>query len=94
MRTIFFDCPKCHAGLTVVQTEWLMAQVQKDQAQIAALREALEAIKTAINDEEDGSGSYWPARKFLDDRGIYNGDLNDLRVLYAVTKTALGKQGE
>lgn len=55
--------------------------------QLADARKALEVLKTALNDGE--GGNYWPARKFLDERDIYHGDLNDLRVLHAVVKAAL-----
>lgn len=49
--------------------------------------EALRIISAAIADGD--GGSYWPARKFLDDRGIYHGDLNDERVLDAVARAVL-----
>lgn len=53
----------------------------------AELVAALEVIRTALNDGE--GGNYWPARKFLDERGIYNDDLYDLRVLDRVAAAAL-----
>lgn len=65
-----------------------LAKEIMDQKEInAALVEALEVIKTALGDGE--GGSFWPARKFLDDRNIYHGDLNDLRVLDRVARAAL-----
>lgn len=59
------------------------------EKQLAEARAALDVLKTALNDGD--GGSYWPARKYLDEHGIYHGDLNDLRVLYAVVKTARGE---
>lgn len=56
------------------------------------LAAALKVIELALGDGD--GGSYWPARKFLDDRGIYNGDLNDLRVLSFVAKVALSHMAD
>lgn len=54
------------------------------------LRLALEVIAIALNDDSEGhGGSYWDARQWLDLHGVYNDDLNDLRVLYAVARKAL-----
>ena len=50
---------------------------------------ALDCIAKGLADTTDGDGDYHPARAFLDSRGIYNGDLYDLRVLYAVCKAVL-----
>lgn len=55
------------------------------------LRLALEVIATALNDSETGhGGSYWPARQWLASHDVYADDLDDLRVLYSVARTALG----
>jgi len=64
-----------------------LAEWEKDAARVARLVRALEVIHAAIADGD--GGSYWPARKFLDDADVYHGDLNDLRVLGAVAATAL-----
>lgn len=56
-----------------------------------ALKAGMEVIKMALNDGVETEGCFWPARKWLDDRGIYNGDLADLRVLYAVARAALAQ---
>lgn len=64
-----------------------LAEREKDAARVALLVRALEAIYAALADGD--GGSYWPARKFLDDADVFHGDLNDLRVLGAVAKVAL-----
>lgn len=51
------------------------------------LAKALQVIQVAINDGD--GGPYWPAREFLKKHDIYDGDLNDLRVLGAVCEVAL-----
>ena len=59
------------------------------RALLADARAVLDIIEKAIADGD--GGSYWPARKYLDDHGVYNDDLNELRVLGAVAKAALAK---
>jgi hypothetical protein len=55
-------------------------------------RSALAVIAEAL--EEPSGGSYWPARRFLDQRSIYNDDLSDLRVLRVVAERALAAKGK
>jgi hypothetical protein len=47
---------------------------------------ALSAILDAARD-----GNYWAARKWLDERDIYNGDLSGAAVIHAVASTALAQ---
>lgn len=66
------------------------AALAANQAKLAAyeqMEKALRVIQVAINDGD--GGPYWPAREYLDKHDIYNGDLNDLRVLGAVCEVAL-----
>ena len=59
-----------------------------EQAQrIEKLEEALRAISPALADGD--GGPFWPARAYLKKHDIYDGDLNDLRVLDAVARAAL-----
>ena len=62
-------------------------QVELSAPAECACRKALEVISEAL--KEPSGGSYWPARAFLDERDIFNDDLNDLRVLTAVAVSAL-----
>ena len=63
--------------------------MSKDE-QIAELRSALQVIESGMADATNGMGaSYWPARQWLDKHNVYHDDLNELRVMHAVAKTAL-----
>jgi hypothetical protein len=53
----------------------------------AMLRQALRVIRKGLS--EDATGEFWSARKWLDRRGIYHGDLSGYRVLELVAKHAL-----
>lgn len=53
----------------------------------AQLRQALRAIRKGLS--EDSDGEFWPARRWLDARKIYHGDLSGNRVLELVAKHAL-----
>ena len=53
--------------------------------EVTKLREALEVIAIALSNK----GDWWPAREYLDKREVYHGDLDNYRVLYAVTQAAL-----
>lgn len=53
----------------------------------AQLRQALRAIRKGLSDDVDGE--HWSARRWLDARKIYHGDLSGNRVLELVAKHAL-----
>jgi hypothetical protein len=53
----------------------------------AQLRKALRVIRKGLSEEADGE--FWPARRWLDNRGIFHGDLSGYRVLELVAKHAL-----
>src|SRR5687767_2562107 len=58
----------------------------------AQLRQALRVIRKGLSEEADGT--FWPARRWLDTRDIFHGDLSGYRVLELVAKHALhGKVG-
>ena len=75
------------ANLRASAAEILLAEARR---RVGKLEKALRIIEAAIADGD--GGSYWPARKFLDERDIYNDDLNEERVLGAVAKAALTKE--
>jgi hypothetical protein len=50
---------------------------------------ALKVIAIAL--KEPAGGEFWSARKFLDDRGIFNGDLDGERVLLRVAQAAIAR---
>jgi len=57
--------------------------------QYFAMRAAVEAIYTAVRDDE--KGEYWTLRKYLDDHGIFNGDLaRSERLIAAACRHVLG----
>lgn len=57
----------------------------------AQLRQALRVIRKGLSEGSDGE--FWSARKWLDTRGIFHGDLSGYRVLELVAKHALhGKE--
>ena len=53
----------------------------------AHLSKALRVIQHGLT--EDADGEFWSARKWLDKRDIYHGDISGYRVLDLVAKTAL-----
>lgn len=58
----------------------------------ARLAEALEVIHTATRDDEHEQ--FWDARKWLDEHGVFNDDLADLRVIAKVARAALSRHQE
>lgn len=67
----------------------LLAENVKLTKQVRDLRRALLVIQKGLTDDADGE--FWSARKWLDTRDIYHGDLSGHRVLDLVAKTVLGK---
>jgi hypothetical protein len=67
----------------------LLADNVKLAKRVRDLRMALVVIQKGLTDDADGE--FWSARKWLDKRDIYHGDLSGLRILDLVAKTALGK---
>jgi hypothetical protein len=53
-----------------------------------SLQEAMHAIYQAMRDDE--KGEWWTLRKWLNDRGIYNGDIGDHRLIEEVCRHVLG----
>lgn len=67
-------------------------EVNRQDKRIDELEAALGAIGEALYNASGyahGGGSYWPARKFIEERGGYTGDLEGLSVLDHVARLAL-----
>ncbi len=57
------------------------------EVEVTSLREALRVIYTGLRD--DKSGEFWSARRWLDERDVFNDNLNGERILLEVAKFAL-----
>ena len=55
---------------------------------INELRAALRVLEEALRPAAHG-GSYWPVRRYLDQRDVYHDNLNEHYVLHEVVVTAL-----
>ena len=73
------------------------------RAENALLKDKVERCGAALDAIEQGtwldSGSFWPMRNWLDEQGVYHGDVSDVYVFGLVARTALlpeppVKQGE
>jgi len=73
--------------LALVEAEAIRLAVE-----VKHLRTALRAIQKGLT--EDADGEFWTARRWLDKRKIYHGDVSGHRVLEMVAKTAFSRGTE